>query len=48
MTATQAMRLNDFYHRYKEDIQLLKNLGVRTFRSVHLLVPRLPDGPRFR
>jgi beta-glucosidase len=23
---------DDFYHRYKEDIQLLKNLGVQTFR----------------
>ena len=23
---------DDFYHRYKEDIQLLKNLGVQTYR----------------
>ena len=23
---------DDFYHRYKEDVQLLKNLGVQTYR----------------
>ncbi len=35
----------DFYHRYPEDIQLLKELGVRGFRFSFSWARIYPDGP---
>ena len=41
---TTADRANDHYHRYKEDVGLIKSLGVRAYRF-SIAWPRVfPDG----
>ena len=35
---------DDSYHLYKQDVQLLKNLGVSTLSHVDFVVARVPDG----
>jgi beta-glucosidase len=41
---TNADRANDHYHRYKEDVRLIKELGVKAYRF-SIAWPRVfPDG----
>ena len=35
---------DDSYHLYKEDVRLLKNLGVERISHVHLVVAHLSEG----